>query len=100
MTKKKPYMVAMTKKITVESVLYFETLASNSKEAEFLAKKHLKETNSEEESPWIEEAKLSLEHKEYKISKSKVKSVGESSNYHSSSECKICKTHENSKGVK
>lgn len=92
-------MVAMTKKITIESVVYFETVAVNSKEAESLAKEHLKEMDNDL-SPWIEEAKVSLEHKEYKVSNSKVKSVGESSNYHSSSECKICKKHENSKGVK
>jgi hypothetical protein len=96
-TKKRPYMVAMTKKFTIETTVYFETVASSSEEAEIHAREHLNETSGAKYDEWLEEARVSLDHKEYEVSKAKVKCVGPSSDYHSAEECKICRDHRDGK---
>lgn len=87
--KKKSYMVAVKRKVTVDAVVYAEVVATSEKEAVKLSKKiKIKDED------FIEEAKVSLNCSEGKMSKSKYEGCGRANQYHSANECKICQAWE------
>lgn len=90
--KKKSYMVAVTKNITLAATCYREVVAESATEAVELAKRDELEDPIEVKA-WEREIEMALEDtsaSEILKTKSVFKSVGPASQYHHSSECQIC----------